>query len=161
LGAVADTRRATVMDGWINGTFANEPTVGQHVGYGVFHEGVTYTATTVEVEVFQAAAGDVDGDREINNADLQQILGANSFNNPGQWNWTQGDFDGDTDVDNADLQMILATGLFGSGPYAADARDGCDCGQVVVPEQGTLLLAAMGILSLLSAGWRKRWKPAA
>ncbi len=102
--------------------------------------------------MFQAAAGDTDGDREINNNDLQQILGANSFNNPGTWDWTQGDFDGNGLVDNSDLQLVLATGLFNAGVYGAVAPA---AGPVVVPEPGTLVLLAGAVLGLL-LWWRRR-----
>ncbi len=130
-------------------TFVNEPTPGEHLGHGVFHQEVVYGAdeTTVEVSVFQAAPGDVDGDRQIDNGDLQAILGAGSFNNPGEWSWPQGDFNGNGSVGNDDLQMILATGLFGGGVYAADA------GAVVVPEPGTLMLLVGGLIGLF---WLRR-----
>ncbi len=148
LSAVGDTSRTIVTAEEINGTFTNEPAVGEHLGYGVFHQATTYNADSVDVDLFQAAAGDTDGNRQIDNADLQQILGAGSFNNPGQWGWPQGDFNGDTDVDNADLQLILATGDFGTGSYAAVAPGLLDAGVVTVPEPSTIAML-IGILSLL------------
>ena len=84
-------------------------------------------------------AGDTDGDRLFNAADVQRILGANSFRNGTGFDWTDGDFDGDTDVDNADLLLALATGLFRrTEPYAA-----------VAPEPATLALLVGGALGLL------------
>ncbi len=124
LAAVGNATRTTIaVEGQLNGTFQTEPSPGDHLGFGVFHRAVSYGPGVVNVDVFQAAAGDTNGDGETNNADLQRILGAGSFGNGTGWDWTQGDFDGDTDVDSADLQLILATGVFGSGPYAAVATD--------------------------------------
>ncbi len=136
------------------GTFDTVPAPGDHFGYGVFHQDLVYTDTTVDVNVFQAAPGDSDGNREINNADLQQILAATSFNNGTGFDWTQGDFDGDTDVDNADLQLILATDLFGVGPYASVAGDVGEGGLIVVREPRTLVLFACAVTGLCC--WRRR-----
>ncbi len=139
LEAVGDSLRPIMIAGAITDTFDVEPAVGEHLGYGVFHWGVWYNFGTgvVREEVFQAAAGDTDGDGQVDNADLQSILGADSFNNGLGFGWTQGDFDGDTDVDNGDLQLILASGYFGTGPYAA-----------VIPEPSALILALSGLLAL-------------
>ncbi len=109
LGTVGDRDEMIIRvdeEATISGTFDEQPAHGDHLGHGVFHQEVVYTNTTVDVALLQAAAGDVDGNRAVNNSDLQQILAANSFNNGTGFDWTQGDFDGDTDVDNADLQLI-------------------------------------------------------
>jgi len=148
-----DAAHTIIMAPNIIGTFAQEPAAGEHLGHGVFLLGVWYTNTTVDVGLFQAAAGDVDGNREINNSDLQQILGANSFNHPGDWGWPQGDFNCDGLVNNTDLQLILATGLFGTGPYAASADGMPDGSPISVPEPGTLLMLACGLIGLW---WRRR-----
>ncbi len=137
-------------EGEIIGDFGLQPAVGDHLGHGVFHQGLTNSDDiALEVDVFQAAPGDVDGDRQVNNGDLQQILGANSFNNGTGFDWTEGDFDGDTDVDNSDLQLILGTNLFGTGTYAALADEGNGGELSAVPEPGTLVLLGAGVLMLL------------
>ena len=53
--------------------FDVEPAVGEHLGYGVFHQGVWYNfrAGVVREEVFQVAPSDTDGIRQTNNADIQ------------------------------------------------------------------------------------------
>ncbi len=140
--------RAAGPEGEIVGAFDVTPVEGDHLGFGIFHRDVIYTDTAVDVNVFQAAPGDTDGNRQIDNTDLQQILGANSFNNGIGFDWMQGDFDGDTDVDNGDLQLILATGLFGTGAYAAVAADAFDSGLVVVPEPGAAALLTCGLIGL-------------
>ncbi len=142
-------------EGAIVDSFENVPAAGDHLGSGVFFESLAYTpegdeATELQVTVFQAAPGDTNGDGEVNNSDLQQILGAGSFNVGDGWAWPQGDFDGSGTVNNSDLQLILATGLFGAGTYAAGA------GLAAVPEPATIVLLASGMLGLLLVLWRRR-----
>ncbi len=150
LGTVGDASRPILTaDGGVTGTFLELPAPGNHLGYGVFHQGITSSANSVSVNLLQAAAGDTDGNREVNNTDLQLILGAGSFNNGTGFEWTQGDFDGDTDVDNSDLQLVLATGLFGTGPYAAVAPEAASGSLNAVPEPSTLALALAGVAALL------------
>ncbi len=139
----------------INGTFDNELTVDDHLGFGVFYKGLTRDAGRMEVELFQALAGDVDANGRINNTDLQIILGANSFGGEGGWDWTQGDFSGDGRVNNLDLQMILASGLFGVGRYGAAASGLSDASLVNVPEPSTIAMLT-GVLGLLLGRLRRR-----
>ena len=100
---------------------------GTHVGHGSFvrtdmANPVTASSTQLVGNFFQAADGDTDGDKKVDNFDLANILISNSFGaGPGNWDWTQGDFDGDHDVDNFDIVFILNTNLFGTGFYAANA----------------------------------------
>ncbi len=139
--------------GNVTGTFGSEPAAGEHLGAGVFYDSLSYAANGVDVDLLQAAAGDTDGDADIDNTDLQLILGAGSFNNGTGFDWPQGDFDGDTDVDNSDLQLILATNLFGAGSYAATAGGAGTVG--AVPEPSTLVMLGGAALGLLLF-WRGR-----
>jgi len=116
--------------------------VDGHLGCGVFmtdlfnfEEGngqqgngqaVTYTPTAVHVDLFQAAAGDCDGDREVCSTDIEMILAANKFGKSeeelraeGGWPalWTEGDFTADGLVGGADIEALLSTDLFGNGIY--------------------------------------------
>ncbi len=107
-------------DRYVRGDFLQEPAIGEHLGHGVFYRGTVREVDAVFAQLYQAAPGDTDGDGVIDNADLQRILAAGSFNQgPQGFGWTEGDFDGDGDVDNDDLQLILASGRFGAGRYAA------------------------------------------
>ncbi|MBN2474076.1 MAG: hypothetical protein JXB62_05690 [Pirellulales bacterium] len=116
----------TVDEGAVGWYFENEPAVGQHVGCGVFltdrgarGRGVSYLPNAVDVDVFQAAPGDTDGDRAVNGSDIQAILAANKFGRDVDADWTEGDFNGDRRVNGTDIQAILAANLFGRPVYAA------------------------------------------
>ena len=57
--------------------------------------------------------GDTDGNRQIDNFDIANILTSNSFGaGSGLWDWTEGNFNGDDVVDNFDIVEILNTNLF-------------------------------------------------
>ncbi len=102
------------------GQFANQE---KHHRDGIFIDPFIYNASDVTVEVLQAAPGDTDGDRKIDNFDIANILTSNSFGTgPGDWDWTQGDFTGNGIVDNWDIVEILLTNLFGTGSYAASGE---------------------------------------
>ena len=161
LDAIGLTTHPIIVAGRIVDSFANEPAIGGHLGYGVFHQGAWYNfaAGVVREEVFQAAAGDIDGDGQIDNGDLQGILSANSFNVLGDWDWSQGDFDGDGLVDNGDLQLVLATGYFGDGLYVAAPSWGSRGKLVIIPEPPVLILLLSGLVTL--AGFRRLGRRAA
>ncbi|MBN2474047.1 MAG: PEP-CTERM sorting domain-containing protein [Pirellulales bacterium] len=104
----------------IAGTFATEPLPNEHLGCGVFYQGLTYHPDAVDVDLFQAAPGDTDGSRFINGIDIQNILAANKFGQNLEADWTEGDFDNNKRVNGLDIQAILAANLFGMQvPYAA------------------------------------------
>ena len=117
-----------------------------HRGMGIFFEGIRYTPRHVSVDIFQAAAGDINGDHMFDSDDIQLLLGANGFNNDagGPFDWLSGDTDGDGDVDSDDVQAMLGGGLFGTGIYAAFAAD------VAVPEPSSLFLAVLALLGILA-----------
>ncbi len=149
LGAVGPAAMTIILadeGATMDGSFTNAPSPDAHLGHGVFLRSVEYTESTADAHVFQAAAGDANGDRQVDNGDLQEILGAGSFNNPGQWDWVHGDFNGNGSVANDDLQLILATSYFGAGPYAAAAPGMSDAGPVAAAEPRTVILLLTGSL---------------
>jgi len=111
----------------IVGSFTDEPAPRAHLGYGVFFQDTTYGADQIDANVFQAAPGDTDGDRQVGGADIEHILSANKFGTGAPAEWPEGDFDGDGQVSGSDIQAILATNIFGTGTYAAgELDDGAD-----------------------------------
>jgi len=111
-------------DGDALGTFDQQPAPGDHLGSGVFLRELIYHASGVSADLFEAACGDTDGDREVGGGDIENILAANLFGVPEPdppADWTQGDFTGDGEVGGSDIQAILAANLFGTGPYMAMA----------------------------------------
>jgi len=81
--------------------------------------------------------------------------------------WGQGDFNYDGAVDSTDLTKVLANYLQGPidpvitatsyGRLDAQAIQMLTAaGLTVVPEPGTLVLLAAGLLGLLAYAWRKR-----
>jgi len=132
-----DSTRTIITSALLEGDppypFSNEPAEGDELGYGVFltDQGVTYSSNAVLVDLFQAADGDTDGDREVRGKDIQNILAANLFGvadpDPPA-TWPQGDFNGDGQVSGSDIQAILAANLFGTGPYVAGGGSSADGG---------------------------------
>jgi len=109
-------------------TFANAPEPGDYLGKGVWLCDITYSDGGVDVSVFQAAAGDTNGDRCVDGGDIEAIMAANKFGRTeeqlraeGAWpaTWPEGDFTCDGLVTGSDIQCILAANLFGKPcPYA-------------------------------------------
>jgi len=132
--------------------FSQEPLTGPgaqgHLGYGVFltedganSQGVTYNSNSVEVDLFQAADGDTNGNRNVDSGDTEAILAGGKFGTGQPATWPEGDFTGDGLCDGADMEAMLATGLFGTGAYAA-----MDPGVIVAHEQLDLILTEKGLV---------------
>ena len=146
----------TIITGNINGQFTNEPPVrsGQpfvgHLGRGVYltdegpnSKGISYFGNSVKVDLFQAAPGDIDGNRRVNGYDILSFLMAGLFGDgvTPEANWTNGDFNGDHKVSGSDILEMLGAGLFGDGTYA-DATRAATAGadvKLVVTEGGLVI----------------------
>jgi len=87
----------------------------------------------------ELAAGDCDGDRDVDDADLSLLLSGYGMAAGGAWG--QGDFDADGDVDPTDLDSLL--GAFGSATAPTSP------GQVPAP-------ATLGLLAVGAAALRRR-----
>ena len=91
--------------------------------------------------------GDTNLDRQFNNTDLFNILGAGTYNNPAKWPTTcaRGDFDDDGEVNSDDLFLILATGKYNTRPYSSTPT-----ALQAVPERSTIVLAFAAFLGLVA-----------
>jgi hypothetical protein len=121
------------------GTFDTEPSMNQHLGLGVFYQGITYGPNSVTLDVLQALGGDLDGDRDVDFADFAVL--ANNYTGTlppgtGGMDWTQGDIDGDEDVDFTDFN-ILANNYTPGGYKGGGERGGLDKSAVAMLGVGT------------------------
>lgn len=103
-------------------------------------------------------AGDADQDFDFDQLDLVKVLAAGKYLTgqsatwgEGDWNGAPGGTQGDPPAgngrfDQVDIIAALAGNTYLNGPYAAVASGGQ---QTFVPEPGSLLLLAVGVLSLM------------
>ena len=138
----------------VSGTFANVPPPNNgvdqgHIGHGQFFEGINYNPTNAIVNIFQAAAGDTNGDKFVDTDDITNILSAALFETGEFGDWTQGDFTGDFLVDTEDITAILNLALFETGAYAANpTAEGTPADGImdlVVNPDGTTFLDTNGV----------------
>jgi hypothetical protein len=147
LGTVGDLTRTIITSagsGGVLGTFAHVPTAyvvvpneGDYLGCGVWFgnaggTGVTYIGapgqvTAVDLAIFQAKAGDTDGDRDVDFADFGTL--ANNYTgtqDPGTGgkDWREGDFDVDQDVDFGDFGQLAKNYTGTDVEYAPDGKGG-------------------------------------
>lgn len=87
--------------------------------------------------------GDINGDHVVEFSDLNTLL--TNYGLPGTF--SQGDFDGSGTVDFNDLNLLLTN--YGLHAPLSSAL-------LPVPEPGALVVAAIGVLGLLIAAWRRR-----
>ncbi len=99
--------------------------------------GYSYAVTGVAILL-----GDANGDGKVDVNDLTIVL--TDFGRSGM-TWSQGDFNGDGTVDINDLTIVLAN--YGQSNGA---------GITAVPEPTSLILFAIGAVSLLACNWRRR-----
>ena len=104
--------------------------------------GVSYAISSTAI-----LAGDANIDGRVDINDLTIVLG--NYGQSGK-SWSQGAMDGDPTgtVDINDLTIVLGNYNVSVGSSAV--------GLAAVPEPGSLLLLAAGVVGLLACAWRKR-----
>ena len=103
--------------------------------------GLGWMNSAGSVTVMYTVYGDSNLDGTVNGADLTTVL--SNYNKIGQ-SWAQGDFNYDGTVNGADLTIVLSN-------YNQHLNIGA-----AVPEPGTLVLLALGLISMLAYAWRKQ-----
>ena len=106
------------------------------------------------------AAGDAQGNGNVNPFDILALITAQKFNvTGGDTTWAEGDFNQDGVFNPFDLLAMISS-LDGEFPktFAADASASGQAGGDIsaVPEPGSFSLCVFGILGLLVYHWRKR-----
>jgi hypothetical protein len=106
-----------------SGTNAAKDTVARFTRPGTYTLRVTITdvssqATTSDVTVAYATAGDTNLDWGIDILDVANVLAAGRFNTGLTADWVDGDFNHDGFFDDLDIADFLGAGRFNAGPYA-------------------------------------------
>ena len=109
IGAAGDYMLTLFTANEIVGRFSVEPAVGEHLGSGIFASEIgktgsalEYTKDRVTISVFQAQAGDANGDRVVDVSDFN-VWNEHRFQNA--QTWLDGDFNGDHVVDGSDFNL--------------------------------------------------------
>ena len=133
----------------VAGTFVDEPdTVPAsdgggtgHTGHGIFFKAIHYNENSVAIDLFQALAGDNDGDSDIDITDFNTL--AVNFdplvNNTETNDWIVGDYDIDGDIDITDFNALAVN--FAPLGYAPT-------GPRIVPEPHAWMMVACGMVVL-------------
>ncbi|MCA9148802.1 MAG: hypothetical protein KDA92_05865 [Planctomycetales bacterium] len=101
------------IDEW-RGADRSNSQITDHAGYGVFLRTVTHETDRVNVSVYQASAGDTNGDETFESADLILALQAGAYESDVTAGWLQGDWNGDGRFDTTDLVVALQQGTYAS-----------------------------------------------
>ena len=124
------THSHTVLQasGAVNGQFA-DVTSGEwaggndaegHLGSGLFFAGLDYGTSPgqLQLELFQAAAGDANGDHAYDQFDIISVLGSAKYLTGAAASWTEGDWNHDGIFDSLDIVESLKTPNYLKGLYA-------------------------------------------
>ena len=174
-GEELDRREWSIQEGGRNSTtrfnsfgWLNEPgsdRTGER--WEGFFDDVQY-GTELLLDTFVPRAGDANGDRSVDTADVVQILGAGKFETGQPATFEEGDFDGDGVFATSDIVAMLGEGKFETGPYRALQDPLTGSNEVVVsynaadvqlkyvPEPSTVILFALGLIGVVGCN-RYRW----
>jgi autotransporter-associated beta strand protein len=137
---------------WNIGQFRNSTAAATGLSLGW-----TDNPGTNQVTVMATYAGDANLDGEVDGADVDiWKLNVGSSSNPPSGTdvvtWDMADFNYDGEVDGADVDIWKLM----VGSSLALPPGGMGLSASIVPEPGTLILLATGLLGLLCYAWRKR-----
>ena len=119
---------------------------GNHLGKGRFYLPM-YNTTNVTLGAFQAEAGDVDGDKDVDITDFNRLAanfdpaGDNSAAN----DWMTADFDSDGDVDITDFNSLASN----FAPIGYGVNDS-------IPEPSSLFLFILGWVGAMGILFRRK-----
>lgn len=121
LSTLGLNRRVLVQSGeGFVGTWQEMPPAGSSLGYGVFLNDVAIepfdSQFAIVADLFQAFAGDANGDEHFDSADLVSIFQAGHFEQAGEApiDWSEGDWDGDGQFTTSDLVVAFQEGRYES-----------------------------------------------
>ncbi|GAF74257.1 unnamed protein product, partial [marine sediment metagenome] len=103
---------------------ANANAQENHLGHGVFYRGVNCSGNALEVDLFQAGPGDVNGDGYFSFGDMITMFSrsGDKYGDPTvtDRDWIDGDFTGDGSFTFGDLIFAFSSlgKQYGRGPYA-------------------------------------------
>ena len=73
---------------------------------------MAYRSSGVDLALYQAAAGDANGDGAFNQLDIVHVLQAAKYRTSQVANWLEGDWDGNGRFDQFDIIAAQQTGRF-------------------------------------------------
>ena len=108
-------------DMMIRGHDKSQPTIENHTGFGVFVvtnqypkdvETVRFNEDSIDLTVYQATAGDTNGDGAFGQLDIVNALQNGKYLTKEQASWTEGDWNHDRVFDQRDIVIARQTGGF-------------------------------------------------
>jgi hypothetical protein len=97
-----------------------DPNAAQHAGFGVFLRDTIYddAHASIDLRLYQAGAGDADGDGQFDSSDLVKVFVAGKYETNLPADWTEGDWTGDSRFSTDDLIAAFQQGTYETVPGA-------------------------------------------
>lgn len=94
------------------GSDRSDSETDRHAGFGVFVKAILSMHEALEVVLFQAGAGDANGDALFNSSDLIAVFQKGLYESEVPAGWFQGDWNHDGRFDSSDLIEAMQLGLY-------------------------------------------------
>ncbi len=98
--------------GRVFGSDQSDPEMDRHAGAGVFVNSIATTDDALDVVLFQAGAGDTNGDGRFRSDDLIAVFQHGLYETDFGAGWLQGDWNQDGRFDSSDLIEAMQLGLY-------------------------------------------------